>query len=274
MAGTHAPTTGYADVHGARLYYEEMGAGQSLVLIHAGIADCRMWDDQFAAFAERYRVVRYDIRGFGKSAMPPGPSSTYRDLHGLLQYLNIHRAALIGLSIGGGIAIDFALQHPEITGALVLAASGLGGSTGSPEMAAQYAEIDAVLAREGVPAAVECESRLWVDGPRRTPDQVDASVRERVRIMNTAISLQPEEVGTRERLDPPAITRLGEITAPTLVVVGDGDVPDVIATADLLASRIAGARKVILPDVAHMLTMERPDTFNRLVLDFLDEQYH
>jgi 3-oxoadipate enol-lactonase len=141
-------------------------------------------------------------------------------------------------------------------------------------MAAQYAEIDAVLAREGIPAAVECESRLWVDGPRRTPDQVDASVRERVRVMNTAISLQPEEVGTRERLDPPAITRLGEITAPTLVVVGDGDVPDVIATADLLASRIAGARKVILPDVAHMLTMERPDTFNRLVLDFLDEQYH
>ncbi len=161
-----------------------------------------------------------------------------------------------------------------MTGALVLAASGLGGSTDSPEMAAQYAEVDAVLAREGVPAAVERESRLWVDGPRRTPDQVDASVRERVRVMNTAIFLQPEEVGTRERLDPPAITRRGEMTAPTLVVVGDGDVPDVIATADLLASRIAGARQVILPGVAHMLTMERPDEFNRHVLDFLAEQYH
>src|SRR5258708_1907088 len=154
------PTMGFAAVDGARLYYEIMGAGHPLVLVHAGIADSRMWDDQFAAFAEHFTVVRYDIRGFGKSVMPPGVSSTYRDLHGLLRVLGIERAHVVGLSIGGGIAIDFTLQHPEMVTALVPVASGLGGEMPSEEMVKAYAEVDAILARDGIDPAVEAENRI------------------------------------------------------------------------------------------------------------------
>ncbi len=270
MAASNEATTGYADVHGARLYYETMGAGHPLVLIHAGIADSRVWDDQFADFAERYRVIRYDIRGFGKSAMPPGPSSTSGDLHGLLQALGITRAHVVGLSIGGGIAVDFTLQHPEMVSALVLVASGLGGTQSSAEMQRADAEVDAALERDGIDAAVEAENRIWVDGPKRTPDQVDPTVRARVSEMNGALYRLPEVDAPRERLDPPAVGRLGEIHVPTLIIVGDGDVPDVIETADMLEQGIAGARRVVFPGVAHMVNMERPAEFNRVVLDFLD----
>ena len=102
-----APTnveTGYAEINGARLYYEVAGAGQPLALLHAGIADSRMWDDQFAVFAERYKVIRYDYRGFGKSSVPPGPYVFRDDLLGLLRHLGIARASLIGVSMGGGLA--------------------------------------------------------------------------------------------------------------------------------------------------------------------------
>jgi 3-oxoadipate enol-lactonase len=269
MTTANGATTGYAEVHGARLYYEMMGDGHPLVLVHAGIADSRMWDDQFAVFAKRYRVIRYDIRGFGKSIMPPGSSSTSRDLHGLLQAIGVAKAYLVGLSIGGGIAIDFTLQYPAMVSALVLVASGLGGMQPSVAMQRADADVDAARERGGIDAAVEAENRLWVDGPKRRPDQVDSSVRARVAEMNGALYRLPEVDAPRERLDPPAIGRLGEIQVPTLVIVGDGDVPDVIATADVLAHGIAGARKAVLPDVAHMVNMERPVEFNQIMLDFL-----
>jgi 3-oxoadipate enol-lactonase len=268
-AFSNEATTRYADVYGARLYYEMMGMGHPLVLIHAGIADSRMWDDQFTDFAEHYRVIRYDIRGFGKSAMPTGSSSTSRDLYGLLTALGIARAYVVGLSIGGGIAIDFTLRYPEMVSALVLVASGLGGTQPSAEMRRADATVDAALERGGIDAAVEAENRLWVDGPKRTPDQVDPTVRARVSEMNGALYRLPEVDAPRERLDPPAIGRLGEIHVPTLILVGDGDVPDVIETANLLEQGIAGARKVVFPGVAHMVNMEHPEAFNRIVLNFL-----
>jgi len=271
MAVSNEATTGYADVHGARLYYETMGTGHPLVLVHAGIADSRMWDDQFADFAEHYRVIRYDIRGFGKSVMPSGPSSTSRDLHGLLTALGITRAHVVGLSIGGGIATDFTLQHPEMVSALVLVASGLGGTQPSAEMQRAYAEVDATLEGDGIDAAVEAENRIWVDGPKRTPTQVNPSVRKRVTEMNGALYRLPDVDAPRERLDPPAVGRLNEIYVPTLVIIGDGDVPDVIETADVLEKGIAGARKVVFPSVAHMVNMERSEEFNRVVLDFLGQ---
>ena len=263
--------TGFAEVNGARLYYDVAGEGHPLVLIHAGIAHSKMWDEQVDAFAERYQVVRYDARGFGKSALPPGPFAHRDDLRGLLRFLGIERAALVGVSMGGGIAIDFALDHPEGVTALVLVASGVSGNKPSDALIQAWSEIEAVAERGDVAGVIERELRLWVDGPGRTPEQVDPAVRERVRMMETENAAQQEgQEGRSQPLEPPAIDRLGEIRAPTLVVVGDGDVPHILATADLLAAGIPGARKTIMPGVAHMLTMEQPEGFNRLVLDFLD----
>ena len=268
MAAQTAVAMGHADVNGTRLYYEVAGAGHPLILIHAGIADRRMWDDQFAVFARHYRTVRYDLRGFGHSPMPSGPVSMRDDLRGLMDHLGMARAHVVGVSIGGGIAVDFALDHPDRMTALVLVASGLSGTTPSEELQRQIAAIDAAEEREGIPAAVELELRLWVDGPHRSSDMVNPTVRERVREMNTAVFASPQP-GTSQRLQPPATGRLGEIHAPTLVIYGDGDIGDVTATASRLTNGIAGARQAVFPGAAHMVSMEEAAAFNRAVLGFL-----
>src|SRR3712207_8911911 len=124
---TEISNGGFADVNGARLHYEIVGEGDPLVLVHAGIADGRMWEGQLGAFAHRNRVIRYDMRGFGRSAMVEGPYAHHEDLRALLDYLGIERALLVGCSMGGKTIIDFALQHPGRAGALVLAGSSVSG---------------------------------------------------------------------------------------------------------------------------------------------------
>jgi 3-oxoadipate enol-lactonase len=265
---------GFAEINGARLYYEVAGTGHPLTLIHAGITDSRMWDDQFALFAEHYRVLRYDVRGFGRSDMPPGPFTMREDLRALLQSFGIARTHLLGVSMAGSIAIDFTLDYPELVATLIPVAAGIGGRTQSDFLRERFAEVEAALERGDLDAANELELRLWVDGSGRRPDQVDPGVRERVREMNAAILAREEanDQGTvANRLDPPALGRLGEIAEPTLVIVGARDVPDLLESAERLATEIPGARKVVLPNVAHLPPMEAPAEFNRLVLDFLRE---
>jgi pimeloyl-ACP methyl ester carboxylesterase len=133
----------------------------------------------------------------------------------------------------------------------------------------QDAAIDAAYEAGNLPGAVELELRRWVDGPHRTPDIVDGSVRERVRDMDTYNFDLAGEEGVQQPLDPPALERLNEVRVPTLVIVGDGDVPDILENAATLAAGIAGARKEVIHDAAHMLSMERKQDFNQLVLDFL-----
>jgi pimeloyl-ACP methyl ester carboxylesterase len=190
----------------------------------------------------------------------------------LLRHLGVERAVVLGASLGGATALDFALEHPEMVDALVLVAPGLGGYGFSAATVAKFDEIEAAFERDGVAAANELELRMWVDGPARTPDQVNPAVRERVRQMNADVYAAAIGGAERRRPQPPAIERLAEIQAPILIVVGRGDVADFLAIADLLEARIAGARKVVLPDVAHMLTMEQPAAFNRIVLEFLGDE--
>ncbi|HLY30775.1 MAG TPA: alpha/beta fold hydrolase [Ktedonobacterales bacterium] len=263
--------TGFADVNGAQLYYEISGDGPALTLIHEGIADHRMWDDQVPAFAARYRVIRYDLRGYGKSSLPPGPFSMSDDLYKLLQTLGVERTYLLGGSMGGGIAIDFTLTHPEMVAALIPMAAGISGRPPSPELIAAGERVDQALERDGVDAANELEMQIWVDGPKRTPDQVDPTVRKRIAEMNRrALERGSEfERAQYQGLEPPAIGRLSEVHTPTLVIVGDGDQPSVIESCALIAQQVPGAREVIMPGLAHAPNMERPEEFNQLVLDFL-----
>jgi 3-oxoadipate enol-lactonase len=135
------------------------------------------------------------------------------------------------------------------------------------------AEEEALLERGDLTAATELNLRMWVDGPRRISDQVNPAVRERVREMQYHAFTIPEPEGIEERpLIPPAIGRLAEVRARTLIVVGDYDVEEKLTVADRLAAEISGARKVIVPGAAHMVTMEQPEVFNRIALDFLSEQ--
>jgi pimeloyl-ACP methyl ester carboxylesterase len=261
--------TGFAEVNGARVYYETAGAGYPLVMLHAGIADSRMWDGQFETFAEHYRVVRYDARGFGKTAMVAGDYAHRHDLYELMKTLKIEKAYLMGCSLGGMTAVDFALEHPEMAAALVLVGPGLSGFEYDGDVPKQWAEIEAADEAGDIPRVVELELQVWVDGVGRTPDQVDPAVRELVREMNMIAMFTPPDLGKEHILQSGAAGRLGEIRAPTLIIVGDLDVPGIQARCEALAQGIAGARKVMMPGTAHVPNMEQPAEFNRYVLEFL-----
>lgn len=266
-------TTGFADIHGARLYYEVTGEGQSLVLVHAGICDLRMWDDQVAAFAEHYRVVRYDMRGYGQSKPVAGAFSPHEDLRALLDHLDIERAIVLGCSFGAMTALDFALTNPDRVSRLILVGTGLRGfdsQLDDMEDPPEWAEAEKAFDAGDYERASEMEVRIWVDGVGRSADQVDAAVRDKVRAMNL-IALTNEAVQPAEtlRIDPPAAQRLNDLRAPLLLIVGDLDQPDILEAADYLAATIDGAQKVVMEGTAHMPNMEQPDLFNRHVLGWL-----
>jgi 2-hydroxy-6-oxonona-2,4-dienedioate hydrolase len=264
-------TTGTADANGATLYYEVAGEGGPLVLVHAGIADGRMWEGQLEPFSRRYRTVRHDMRGFGRSPMVEGTYSHHADLRALLDALEIDRAAFVGCSMGGAAVIDFALENPGRVEALVLVGSAVGGfesDEGPPE---EWDELVAADEAGDLERVSELEVRMWVDGPRRGPDAVDPAVRALVREMNR-IALKNEALELGEEVEPrtPAATRLSQIQAPTLVLVGEVDRARILAAADLLADNLPNARKVVIDGTAHLPNLERPEEFNRLVLDFLN----
>jgi 3-oxoadipate enol-lactonase len=258
------------------IHGEVAGEGPGVALIHSTVCDSRMWDAEFAALAGRYRVLRFDLRGYGRSELPAGPISFVDDLLGLLDEAGLERAALVGISGGAALALDFALAEPERVTGLVLGAPAIGGLDWSEDVR-RFGELEDELLDAGdVDAAVELNLRMWVDGPRRGADAVDAAVRAKVgEMQRRAFEVQlaafggEEQPGPQERLDPPAIARLEEVRAPGLVIVGDADVPDILERADILASRIPDARKVVLPGVAHMVNLERPAEFLALVDEFL-----
>ena len=266
----------HADLGTKQLWYEIEGEGPAVVLAHAGIADSRMWDAQVADLARDHRVLRYDLPGYGRSTLPPGPFSHVDDLARLLELAGIGSATVVGCSLGGRVALELALERPELVDALVLVAPGLPDHEWSEEMQRVSAEEDELFDRGDLEAAADLNVRVWVDGPRRAPAGVDADVRERVREMcleslrlHAAAFAGPEEPGPGARLDPPASARLGEVAVPTLVVTGDADVDDILEICDRLAAGIPGARKVVVPGAAHALPLERPDELNRELREFL-----
>lgn len=262
--------TGFGEVNGVRLYYEIAGEGPPVVLIHSGITDSRSWDPQFSEFAQRHRVLRYDLRGFGQSDVAHGAYSPRADLVAVMTAAHVERAALVGVSIGSLLAVDFTLEYPDRVIALLLVGPGISGRERSAALAALIADIDRIYRERGLDAAIERELEIWLAGKGRCMSDVDAQVREAVREMDRWYSARLTTDAKPQPLDPPAIGRLGEIHAPTLIVVGDADVDDVLDAANRLESGIRGAKRVTMQGVAHVPNMERPEEFNRLVLDFLN----
>ncbi len=263
-------TNQFAEVAGTQIHYEALGEGTAVILIHGGINNLGMWDDQMGPFARRHRVIRYDVRGWGQTADPPGQFSDHDDLRGLLNHLNIAQAALVGFSGGGKIALDFALAYPEMVDKLVLVGPGLGGYEFTLAGFADKAEaMRDAYHRGDKEQAAELWTQVWVDGPSRPSVQVDPAVRSRAYDMILHTIRMPEGDGERQEIDPPAIERLADIQAPALVILGENDAPDIHAIAELLMNGLPNSRLVEMDDVAHMLNMERPAEFNRLVLDFL-----
>lgn len=266
-------TNGYIEAQGGPLYYEVAGEGHPLVLIHAGVADHTMWDDQFSIFAQRYQVIRYDTRGFGKTPGGDKDYSNRQELYELLKHLGVEKAYVLGVSRGGQIAVDFTLERPEMVDAVIPVAAGLSGLNNPPTEAEMkvFTEMEEAWEKGDFARAAELDVRFWADGPGQPEGRADSRVRERVRQMCLSNYSIPEGKGQPKALEPPAIGRLGEIHIPALVIVGDLDASDVLAAADLLAEGVKGSQKVVIPGTAHMLSMEKPEEFNRIALDFLGE---
>lgn len=262
-------------INGAALHVEAAGSGPGVLLLHAGIADSRMWDGQFAALvAAGYRAVRYDLRGFGASDFPPGPFSNPDDAVAVLDAAGIDRAAVVGASFGGLIAVDLALAHPDRVGALFLVAPSVNGQPPSERIRRFWDEEEAALERGDLEEATQINLRLWVDGPHRRPDQVDPNVRALVHQMQLHAFQQDEPEEDEEiPTEPPAIHRLPDIACPTHILVGDLDLEEKHLLADRLVDEVPGATQSRLADTAHMPNMERPAAFNRLLIDFL-KQHH
>lgn len=276
MTRSAQPETGFVETNGTQLYYETLGEGHPLVLIHGGYMDRRMWDDQFSVFAEHYRVIRYDVRGFGKSALPQMPYADWQDLYDLLKSLGVEKTYLLGLSLGGRISIDFTLEHPDMVDALILTGSPVHGFPiellfNEEELKRQkalYVNFEKAMQERNVPGLVDA----LMEHPTLVPSPEYPAARQRVRKNLEEYSfvwvLDPAPMQT---LEPPAYGRLSEIHVPTLLILGAEDDPVLFKHADKIEHDIAGTKRVIIAQTHHMPNMEKPEEFNTIVLDFLDK---
>jgi pimeloyl-ACP methyl ester carboxylesterase len=259
--------TGSASAEGTQLHYEVSGDGPAVVLLHGRGLDLRMWAPQVAAFETSHRVVRYDLRGFGRSRSGKVPYTHADDLVRLLDHLGIDRAALVGCSLGGGAAVNFAVLHPDRLLALVPVGSSLGGYAWSPAFHETFRETQRIALESGPRAANAYFRRSPLFSTTHRNPALEVRLRELMRGDDGAHWTAPD---LGRPLVPPAIERLGNVTAPALVVVGEHDVPDIQRIADVLTERIANARKVVLPGLGHLPSLEDPERFNQVVLEFLD----
>jgi 3-oxoadipate enol-lactonase len=260
--------TGVAEVHGTKLYYETAGKGPAVVLVHGGLVDSRLWNDQMKEFAKHHRVVRYDLRGFGRSAAAPQPFSHIEDLRALMDFLKIERATVVGLSLGGIIAADFALEHPERIDRLVLVGAGLRGDKQPPDKDAikAYEAASKGIAEEFV--NVTMKSGLYATVREGTP----AYTRLRQMLLENFKAVSTFAPGFLKYPAQPTIERLGQIKAATLVIIGGEDAQSLKNVAGTLVAGIRGARKVVIPGASHHPPVETPDKFNKAVLSFLNEK--
>ena len=258
--------------HGADFHVETAGSGPAILLIHSGVTDSRMWDDLWPDLAATYTVVRYDLRGHGRSTIPPHAFAHHDDARAVLDAAGLDRAVVVGASMGGGVALDLALANPERVAGLVLINTLAGMETPSSELRAGWDAVNRAWDAGDLDAATEIELRMWVDGPTRQPDEVDPAVRERVRQMDRALLARAEkqEAATEIELDPPARERLAEVTCPVLLIVGLLDLPDAIASAATLESGLPDARRVDIADAAHLPSMESPAAVLNAIEEFLD----
>ncbi len=266
--------TGFIDVgNGAKLYYEEKGEGLPVIMIHGGFLTHRNWDDQFDVFIDNnILAVRYDARGHGRSVHVPGDYNHTEDLRIVLDSLKIDKAVLMGLSMGGYVSSDFALTYPDRVIGLILVSPGLTGYDFSKEeyMIKHYTEYGEDYQSGDPERIIEAFMRGWTDGPFRTPDQTPPDVRERSKQMCLETSKNLLEVQAREiRPVPPAIERLSKIMVPTLAILATLDMPSIAEIVELYEKNIPDFRKSIIEDAAHAVNMEKPEEFNRIVLNFI-----
>jgi pimeloyl-ACP methyl ester carboxylesterase len=277
MAGIRIDS-GFADIDNARIYYEIAGEGKPFVMIHAGVADHRQWNNEFAFFANRFQVIRYDLRGYGKSEPVQGEFSHLLDLTSLLNVIKIDQPILImGCSMGGGLAMDFALAHPEKVRALVMVGSGPSGlELDAPvpaEFEAKFDQAEKAFKAGDLDHAAEIDTQIWFDGVGRNPLQVNQTMRRlALDMVRNVLSHQVKQLGKRlPDSKVSAAERLGELHVPVLLIVGANDIPYMLAAATYMMGKIPTAQMRIIKDAAHLSNMDQPEEFQTILTKFLDD---
>lgn len=255
------------------LWHEEAGEGRTILLLHAGICDAQMWERQMRTLAPGGRVVRCDLPGFGRTPMP---SEDYTDAAAVIELLEaegLAPAVLIGASMGGEVALDVTLARPDLVAGLVLVGSGHPEQVWSEETERYGSREEDLAAAGDIDAIVELNLRFWVDGPTRSHAEVDPTLRAFVGDMQRdALVMQLAEPDVEGgALVPDPADRLAEIAVPTLVLVGDLDIPEMREGAARLAADIPGARAATIAGASHLPNLERPEEFDALVLEFLGD---
>jgi 3-oxoadipate enol-lactonase len=254
-------------VNDTHLYHEEAGDGPAVVLIHGFTLDTRMWDDQFLPLAQGFRVIRYDLRGFGRSAVPTdAPYFHVEDLRALLDELEIQQAHLVGLSKGGGVALDFALTYPQRALSLALIDTVLGGFSWSAEGSARDAQVWEAARAGGIPAA----KASWLAHPLFAPALRQPAVAARLtQIIADYSGWHFVNANPEQSLTPPAAQRLPELHLPVLAIVGEHDLPDFVQITERIGRETPHARMLVAPGAGHMANMEAPAVVTQALLDFL-----
>ena len=270
---THQTKSGFVNIDEAQIYYETAGTGTPFVMIHAGVADRRQWNNEFPFFANNYQVIRYDMRGYGKSEPAEGEFSHMSDLVSLLNALKITEPLIMmGCSMGGGLAMDFALGHPSRVRALIMVGSVPSGLELDVPRPAKFAEVEKAFEAGDLDLTSEIETQIWFDGMDRTPEQVNQEMRRLLYEMNRlALAHEVKQLGKRlTNTETPAFDRLGELKIPVLIVIGTSDNPYILAAADYMVEHLPSARKVKIEDAAHLPNMDHPDEFQTIVKAFLE----
>ncbi|HVS30577.1 MAG TPA: alpha/beta hydrolase [Thermoanaerobaculia bacterium] len=262
---------GLLPVGSTKLYYEVAGEGAPVVLLHGGWLNSEQWDEQFSSLSRRYLVVRYDFRGAGRSLLGEAEWNHYDDLAALLKGLGIERAHLVGLSAGGQIAIDFAITHPEAVLSIAIGASPLRGY----DLGQEFTDgMRGVIAGGVADDPQLIHDRMWAFAPFRVASTLPHA-RQRLNAMivhqNQWATSRPNAPRPKP-FDPPPAARLKDIEVPTLVIVGDGEMPALQKEASFVAQSIPGARLVRVKDAGHFVNLEQPQRYNEIILDWLQRQ--
>ncbi|MCL5015130.1 MAG: alpha/beta hydrolase [Firmicutes bacterium] len=254
---------GWISVEGGELYFEEQGQGRPVVLLHAGVADRRQWDPQFDWLARSFRVIRYDVRGYGNSQPSKHPFDLTQDLFQVMDHRDIETAILVGSSMGGSTAIHAAVTAPERIQRLVLAGSGLFGFQPSRELPEppQYRAMEAAMATRNIDRIVALTDAIWLSGLTKGADDIPEGVRALFRTMNRTHWLKTDPAISY--LEPNDVPHLDQIMQPVLLFTGTCDTPYTLMVAEVLASRLPRVSRVDVPGAVHLPNVTHPDLFRQ-----------